>query len=35
MSKKKIIITPYLDPQIVEEIYHAMGRPPPSKAAAN
>ena len=34
MSKKKIIITPYLDPQIVNDIYSSMGVKAPGKAAA-
>jgi hypothetical protein len=29
MIKKKIIITPYLDAAMVEEIYKAMGMPVP------
>jgi len=35
MIAKKIIITPYLDPGMVEDIYHAIGRPPPSKAGGH
>lgn len=31
MQKKKIIITPYLDPSLVEEVYSAMGMPPPGR----
>lgn len=31
MIKKKIIITPYLDPSLVEEVYAAVGHPPPGK----
>ena len=29
MIKKKIVITPYLDPEMVERAYTAMGLPPP------
>ena len=35
MRKKNIIITPYLDPQIVEEVYASMGMPPPGKQQKN
>jgi len=35
MIAKKIIITPYLDPGMVDDIYHAMGRPPPGKGTAH
>ena len=31
MRKKKIIMTPYLDPQIIEETYLKMGMQPPGK----
>jgi len=31
MRKKGIIITPYLDPEIVERVYASMGQPPPGK----
>ena len=31
MRKKKIIMTPYLDPHIIEEVYSAMGMQPPGK----
>ena len=34
MRRKNIIITPYLDPQIVEEVYGQMGLPVPRKAKA-
>lgn len=35
MRKKNIIITPYLDPSMVEDIYHTMGQAPPGKSKAN
>lgn len=31
MRKKNIIITPYLDPQLVEQVYGAVGQPVPGK----
>jgi hypothetical protein len=31
MRRKNIIITPYLDPSLVEEVYKQMGQPPPGK----
>ena len=31
MIVKKIIITPYLDPSLVEEVYAAVGHAPPGK----
>lgn len=31
MRKKNIIITPYLDPSLVEGVYSAVGQPPPGK----
>ena len=34
MKKKNIIITPYLDPHMVEEVYASLGMPPPGKAKA-
>lgn len=34
MKKKPIIVTPYLDPQIVEDIYRHMGIQVPQKQAA-
>jgi hypothetical protein len=34
MKKKPIIVTPYLDPQIVEDIYRHMGIEAPVKPAA-
>ena len=31
MRKKNIIITPYLDPSIVETVYNSVGQPVPGK----
>jgi hypothetical protein len=31
MRKKNIIITPYLDPSLVEQVYTAVGQPVPGK----
>jgi len=31
MRRKNIIITPYLDPSLVEEVYGKLGLPPPGK----
>lgn len=31
MRKKKIIITPYLDPSLVEQVYNAVGQPVPGR----
>ena len=31
MIKKNIIITPYLDPSLVEQVYNAVGQPVPGK----
>jgi hypothetical protein len=33
MRKKNIIITPYLDPSLVEGVYNAVGQPVPGKQA--
>ncbi len=32
MRKKNIIITPYLDPSLVETVYNSVGQPVPGKA---
>jgi len=34
MKAKKIIVTPYLDPQIVDDIYKGVGIAQPTVAAA-
>ena len=35
MRKKNIIITPYLDPSLVEQVYNAVGQPVPGKQQKN
>ena len=34
MKKKNIIVTPYIDPQIVDDIYKEVGIQQPAAAAA-
>jgi hypothetical protein len=33
MKKRKIVVTPYLDPQIVQDIYKGMGMKMPTAAS--